>query len=145
MNALCRAISPCRQPVWWSLLLCLVQETFDRPLTPCSLHVDKVKSWMCVFLGLALFFVVHTYVYVRCLIHLEEKKAFHDVRIVRVAVTSLPVEAEIAQSVVCWAHCPAWYSVVGLIFLWTSGRGDFLLWINMGFDSIPLKLFWMRE
>ena len=52
--------------------------------------------------------------------------------------------AWIAQSVVCWAHCPAWCSVAGWTLLWASGRGDFSLGANMGSDSIPLKLFQMR-
>ena len=29
------------------------------------------------------------------------------------------------QSVVCWARCPVWCSVVGFNLLWASGRGDF--------------------
>ena len=35
--------------------------------------------------------------------------------------------AGIAQSAVCWAHCPAWCSCMGLILLWASSRGDFPL------------------
>ena len=47
---------------------------------------------------------------------------------------------------VCWAHCPAWCSIVGSILLWTnfSKRGNFSFGVNMGFDSIPPKLFTMR-
>ena len=45
--------------------------------------------------------------------------------------------AGIAQSVVCWARCPAWCSVVGSVLLWASGRRDFPLGVNMGSDSIP--------
>ena len=43
--------------------------------------------------------------------------------------------AGIAQSVVSWASCLAWCSVVGSILLWASGRGDFTMGVNMGSDS----------
>ena len=42
-------------------------------------------------------------------------------------VSDLFLGARIAQSVVCWAHCPALCSVVGLS----------LLGVDMGSDSIP--------
>ena len=44
----------------------------------------------------------------------------------------------------CWAHCPAWCSVVGSILLWGDffyRREDFSFAVNMGSDSIPPKLF----
>ena len=44
---------------------------------------------------------------------------------------------EIVQLVVVWACCPVWCSVVGLILLWVSSRGDFSLGFNVGSDSIP--------
>ena len=49
--------------------------------------------------------------------------------------------ARIAQSVVCWARCPAWCSIAGSNFLWASGRGDFSLEVQMVSDSIPPKVF----
>ena len=49
--------------------------------------------------------------------------------------------ARTAQSVVCWAHCPAWCSVTGSILLWASGRGDFSLGVNMVSGSIPPNSF----
>ena len=48
--------------------------------------------------------------------------------------------AGIAQSVVCWACCPAWCSVAGLNLLWASDRGDVFLEVNMVYDSIPKTL-----
>ena len=42
----------------------------------------------------------------------------------------------IAESLVCWACCPAWCSIAGSI-LWASDRGDFSLGDNKGSDSIP--------
>ena len=58
----------------------------------------------------------------------------------RQAPTGSPLEyqlrthwgAGIAQLVVCWVCYPAWCSVVGLIFLWASGRWDVSLGFNMG-------------
>ena len=51
---------------------------------------------------------------------------FYRISIVGVDTTlSTPYPAGIAQSVVCWVHCP-----VDLIRLWASGRGDFPLGVN---------------
>ena len=50
----------------------------------------------------------------------------------------------VGPSAVCWAYCPVWCRGTGSILLWTSGRGDFSLGVNMGSDSIPPKLFSMR-
>ena len=44
-------------------------------------------------------------------------------------------------SAMCWACCPAWCSVVGLILIWASGRGDFFLGAKMDLDSIPQNSF----
>ena len=45
--------------------------------------------------------------------------------------------------VVCWAHCPACCSVMGVIHLYGefSGRGYFSLGVSMRSYSIPPKLF----
>ena len=51
------------------------------------------------------------------------------------------VRAGIAQSVVCWARCPAWCSAAGLTLLWVSCRGDFSLEVNVGSDSAPWNSF----
>ena len=42
--------------------------------------------------------------------------------------------------VVCWAHCPAWYGVVGSNLVWGEffRRGDFLLelaWVRTQFPK----------
>ena len=42
-----------------------------------------------------------------------------------------------AQSVVCWACCPAWCSIMGSILLWTSGKGCFSFGVNMGSPKSP--------
>ena len=57
----------------------------------------------------------------------------------RYAEIGLTPRIGIAQSAVCWTDCPAWYSIMGLILLWTSGRGAVSFGINMGSDSIPPK------
>ena len=44
-----------------------------------------------------------------------------------------------AQSVVCWARCPAWCNVMGVILPWASSRGGLSLRVNMGSDTIPPK------
>ena len=46
--------------------------------------------------------------------------------------------ATTAQLVVCWARCPAWCSIAGLIFFWASGRRDFLelIWVLTPFPQI---------
>ena len=49
--------------------------------------------------------------------------------------------ARIAQSIVCWARCPAWCSVAGSTLLWACSKGDFSLGVNMGPGSIPWNSF----
>ena len=34
--------------------------------------------------------------------------------------------------------CPTWRTIVGSILLWASGRGDFYLGVNMGFDPVTI-------
>ena len=64
------------------------------------------------------------------------------------ALTTRPIRRSgkmgTAQSVVCWADCPAWHRVMGSNLLWGKifcGRGNFSLGVNMVSDSIPPKLF----
>ena len=46
--------------------------------------------------------------------------------------------ARIAQSVVCWAHCPAWCYVVGSTLLWASDREHSCSrWVNASNKNTP--------
>ena len=78
------------------------------------------------------------------LVRKEEKRERRFLRLYRKVMFRLLLRAGIAQWVVCWARCPAWCSIMGLMLLWASGRGDFSLRVSMSSDSIPQKLLWMR-
>ena len=55
-------------------------------------------------------------------------------------ISTLGTETGIAQSLGCWARCPARCSVTGSTLLWASAQ-DFFLGVNMGLTPFPRNSF----